>query len=219
MTALLAGLGLGLSLIIAIGAQNMFVLRQGIRREHVMLVALICAVSDMILIVAGVSGIGAATAALPWLVGVVRWAGAAFLVGYGLLAARRALRPDGSALVLADSGPSPVDAAGGATTLVAARTRTAVSVALTCLALTWLNPHVYLDTVFLLGSVAAAHGDERWIFAAGAMVASFAWFFGLAFGARLLGRSLATVRAWRVLDAVIAVVMIGLGLSLVVPGA
>ena len=98
--------------------------------------------------------------------------------------------------------------------------RTALApVILTTLALTWLNPHVYLDTVFLLGSVAATHGDQRWVFAAGAMVASFVWFFGLAFGARLLGRWLATVRAWQVLDGVIAVVMIGLGVSLVLPGA
>ena len=181
----------------------------------------ICAVSDVILIVVGVSGIGAATTALPWLVDVVRWAGAVFLVGYGLLAARRALRPDGSALVLTDSNEPGTTSSGPATTvtLVAARPRTAASVALTALALTWLNPHVYLDTVFLLGSVAATHGDQRWVFAAGAMVASFVWFFGLAFGARLLGRWLATVRAWQVLDGVIAVVMIGLGVSLVLPGA
>ena len=221
MSHLLAGPGLGFSLIVAIGAQNLFVLRQGIRRERTVLVATICAVSDVILIVVGVSGIGAATTALPWLVDVVRWAGAVFLVGYGLLAARRALRPDGSALVLTDSNEPGTTSSGPATTvtLVAARPRTAASVALTALALTWLNPHVYLDTVFLLGSVAATHGDQRWVFAAGAMVASFVWFFGLAFGARLLGRWLATVRAWQVLDGVIAVVMIGLGVSLVLPGA
>ena len=98
----------------------------------------------------------------------------------------------------------------------ATRTRLA-PVVLTCLALTWLNPHVYLDTVFLLGTVANTHGDERWLFAAGAMIASFAWFFGLAFGARHLGRWLSTPRAWRILDAVIAVVMIALGVSLVLP--
>jgi L-lysine exporter family protein LysE/ArgO len=98
----------------------------------------------------------------------------------------------------------------------AIRTRL-LPVVLTCLALTWLNPHVYLDTVFLLGSIANTHGDMRWLFAVGAMVSSVVWFFGLAYGARLLGRWLSTPRAWRILDAVIAVVMVGLGISLVLP--
>lgn len=231
---LIAGLGLGFSLIIAIGAQNLFVLRQGLRREHVLVVATICAVSDAALIALGVSGIGLVLQAVPWLVDVVRWAGAAFLVVYGLLAARRAWRPTGDVL----GGPDDPDAAddvvgGGAVELrsgaeapasVATRVRPAsaatarvLPVVFTCLALTWLNPHVYLDTVFLLGTVANTHGDQRWLFAAGAMAASFLWFFGLAFGARLLGRWLSTPRAWRILDAVIAVVMIALGVSLVLP--
>jgi L-lysine exporter family protein LysE/ArgO len=151
--------------------------------------------------------------AVPWLIGVVRWAGAAFLVTYGLLAARRALRPAGTALNAAEAEPGSGAAPRGS---VATRTRLA-PVLLTCLALTWLNPHVYLDTVFLLGSVASTHGDGRWAFAAGAVIASFAWFFGLAFGARYLGRWLATPRAWRMLDGIIAIVMIGLGVSLVLP--
>lgn len=221
---LLAGLGLGFSLIIAIGAQNVFVLRQGIRREHVLLVAAICAASDAVLIVVGVSGIGAATAALPWLVPAIRWAGALFLLGYGLLAARRAVVPPGEVLAadtVAAETTTEVPASGsfpGATaTLVKAQPlATAASVALTCLALTWLNPHVYLDTVFLLGSVAGTQGDRRWEFALGAMLASVAWFFSLAYGGRLLGRWLATVRAWQVLDGIIAIVMIGLAVSLVV---
>jgi len=208
---LLSGLLLGLSLIVAIGAQNVFVLRQGLRRERVGLVASICAASDAVLILLGVSGLGAATAALPWLTTVVRWAGAAFLAGYGVLAARRALRPDGPALV-DTAAPSEGTAAGAVTTLT--RPASATKIALTTLALTWLNPHVYLDTVFLLGSVSATHGDQRWVFAAGAMLASVAWFFGLAYGARLLNRWLRTARAWRVLDAGIAVVMLGLALNL-----
>jgi len=247
LSSLLAGLGLGLSLIIAIGAQNLFVLRQGIRREHVFAVAAICALSDLALIIVGVSGVGAVLQAVPWLVEVIRWAGAAFLVVYGLLAARRAIRPSGEALDAGDAGDggagdggadaarrsdagagtpaasggpgaSGVAPASGATTAarVAPRT-TLLAAALTCLALTWLNPHVYLDTVFLLGSVANTHGDGRWAFAAGAGLASIAWFFGLAYGARLLGGVLASPRAWRVLDGVIAVVMIGLGVSLVLP--
>ena len=195
-----AGLGLGFSLIVAIGAQNLFVLRQGMRREHVVLVAAICAASDAVLIALGVSGIGLALQALPWLTEIVRWAGAAFLVTYGCLAARRAWRPSGAVL----------------TPTAATATQTgAIAVASTALALTWLNPHVYLDTVFLLGSIAATHASP-WAFAAGAIVASAVWFSGLAFGARYLGRLLSTERAWRILDASIAVVMIGLGISLVV---
>ena len=216
---LLAGLGLGLSLIVAIGAQNLFVLRQGIRREHVLAVVVVCAASDAILIVLGVSGVGLALAALPWLVTAVRWAGAAFLVGYGLLAARRAWRPAG-ALTVDDPRD---DIAGSATerpvqvqpTTTATRLSATV---LTVLALTWLNPHVYLDTVFLLGGVANTHGDDRWLFALGAVMASILWFSALGFGARYLGRWLATPRAWRILDAIIAVVTIVLGVSLVVGG-
>ncbi|RAZ33386.1 LysE/ArgO family amino acid transporter [Microbacterium sp. SMR1] len=204
LSASFSGLGLGLSLIVAIGAQNLFVLRQGIRRERVLLVATICAVSDAVLIVAGVTGLGLLVEGVPWLVPVVRWAGAAFLLAYGLLAARRAWRPSGQALDAhaATERPAP-----------ARRT----TVVLTCLALTWLNPHVYLDTVFLLGSIAATHGDDRVWFAVGAVAASVLWFFALAFGARLLGRVLATPRAWRVLDGFVAVVMILLAVSLVWP--
>jgi L-lysine exporter family protein LysE/ArgO len=250
ISSLLAGLGLGFSLIVAIGAQNLFVLRQGIRREHVFAVAAICALSDLALIIVGVSGIGAVLEAVPWLVDVIRWAGAAFLVGYGLLAARRAIRPSGAALV-AQPGPaepsvesavesaveSVTDAAGDAardsrrsaasvavatarphvTAPPAAQRTTLIAAVLTCLALTWLNPHVYLDTVFLLGSVANTHGDGRWAFAAGAGVASIVWFFGLAYGARLLSGLLASPRAWRVLDGLIAVVMVVLGVLLVLP--
>lgn len=212
MSSFLAGLGLGLSLIVAIGAQNVFVLRQGIRREHVAAVAALCAGSDAVLIALGISGIGAVTGALPWLLPAVRWLGAAFLVGYGLLAARRALRPSGEALLIEEAGPVPA----GAGAAMPAPAPTVATVILTGLALTWLNPHVYLDTVFLLGSIGATHGDQRWVFGLGAVVASTIWFFGLGYGARLLGRRLSSVRAWRVLDALIAVVMVGLGVSLVV---
>ncbi|MDR6905311.1 L-lysine exporter family protein LysE/ArgO [Agromyces sp. 3263] len=251
ISSVLAGLGLGFSLIIAIGAQNLFVLRQGIRREHVFAVAAICALSDLALIIVGVSGIGAVLTAVPWLVEVVRWAGAAFLVVYGCLAARRAIRPSGEVLVAADgvadaavatdataaTGAAERPDAGAGTPAASGRStvvtdapsatrrtptstvrRTGLATAvLTCLALTWLNPHVYLDTVFLLGSVANTHGDARWAFALGAGVASIAWFFGLAYGARLLGGVLGSARAWRALDGVISVVMIALGVSLVLP--
>lgn len=219
LSSVIAGFALGLSLLVAIGAQNLFVLRQGVRREHVAAVATVCALSDAALIAAGVSGLGAVLQAVPWLVDVVRWAGAAFLLGYAVLAARRAWRPSGAALS-ADAAAVDPAAAGSGVDSARAGTRTATPLApvlLTCLALTWLNPHVYLDTVFLLGSVASTHGDARWWFAAGAMAASVAWFFSLAYGARYLGRWLATPLAWRLLDAGIAVVMTVLAVSLVLP--
>lgn len=215
---MIAGFGLGLSLIVAIGAQNLFVLRQGIRRERVFAVAAVCALSDAALIALGVSGLGAVLTAVPWLVDVVRWAGALFLSVYGLRAAYRAWRPSGQALDSAT--PSAQDlAAGGQTDIPPVQTRTRLlRVLLTCLALTWLNPHVYLDTVFLLGSIASTHGHLRWAFAGGAMAASIVWFFALGYGARLLGRILATPLAWRVLDGLIAVVMLWIALTLAFGG-
>ncbi|GAA2946784.1 LysE/ArgO family amino acid transporter [Microbacterium luteolum] len=216
MLSVLAGLGLGLSLIVAIGAQNVFVLRQGIRREHVLAVVVICAVSDAVLIIAGVAGLGFVISAAPWLVVVARWAGAVFLLVYGLLAARRAWRGTGEALqVDSPEAPAPTGS-GGTRTATPTRARLA-PVILTVLALTWLNPHVYLDTVLMLGSIAATHGEERWLFAAGAVTASLLWFTALGFGARYLGRWLRTPLSWRILDAVIAVVMITIAVSLVLP--
>ena len=200
LSALVSGLALGLGLIVAIGAQNAFVLRQGLRAEHVAAVVAVCALSDVALIVAGVLGAGAALTRFPWLLPVVSLAGAAFLLGYGLLAGRRALHP--AALV--------TDTAG-------ARTGLAVTVG-TCLALTWLNPHVYLDTVVLLGSMASTYGEHRWQFAVGAGVGSVLWFTALGFGARLLRPLFARPGAWRVLDAGIAVVMVALAVSLALRG-
>ncbi len=199
VVAAASGLGLGLSLIVAIGAQNAFVLRQGLRGEHVAVVVAVCAISDAVLIAAGVQGAGAVLTRLPWLVGVVRVAGAAFLLGYGLLAARRAVRPT-------------VLHPGGADAGLAASVGT-------CLALTWLNPHVYLDTVVLLGSIASTHGAERWYFAAGAVTGSIAWFTTLGYGARLLRPAFARPRAWRILDATIAAVMTALATSLLISAA
>lgn len=206
----LAGLGLGLSLIVAIGAQNVFVLRQGLRREHIGVVVMICALSDAILILAGVSGVGAAIASRPWLETGARWAGAAFLLVYAALAARRAWR-GGETLHADDAAAGSPGAAGGVRVAAGATVR---AVAGTALALTWLNPHVYLDTVLLLGSVAGSYGDARWLFAAGAISGSVIWFTGLGYGARLLGGVLDRPGAWRVLDGVIAAVMTVLAVSL-----
>jgi L-lysine exporter family protein LysE/ArgO len=197
LTAAAAGFGTGLSLIVAIGAQNAFVLRQGVRRDAVLAVVGICALSDAVLIALGVGGVGAVVVAWPGALRAVGWIGGAFLLCYGALAARRVFRPSGA---LRTDG----DAAGSR--------RRAV---LTCLALTWLNPHVYLDTVFLLGSVAADRGSLRWTFGLGAAVASLVWFAALGFGARYLGRFLARPAAWRVLDGLVAATMIVLGVSLI----
>jgi L-lysine exporter family protein LysE/ArgO len=196
LAAAAAGFGTGLSLIVAIGAQNAFVLRQGIRRDAVLAVVGICALSDAVLIALGVGGVGALVVTWPEALTAVGWIGGAFLLCYGALAARRVLRP------------GTLQAAGEA----AGSRRRAV---LTCLAMTWLNPHVYLDTVFLLGSVAAGHGALRWTFGLGATLASVCWFAALGFGARLLGRFLARPAAWRVLDALVAATMIVLGASLI----
>jgi L-lysine exporter family protein LysE/ArgO len=201
LTAAVAGLGTGLSLIIAIGAQNAYVLRQGVRREHVGAIVTICAVSDVALITAGVGGLGALVKSMPTAVTAIAWIGAAFLVTYGVLAARRAWKQQDH---LAADGE-------GEKTL-----RTAV---LTCLALTWLNPHVYLDTVVFLGSVANQQGGaDRWWWAGGAILASFVWFSALGFGARLLRPFFARALSWRILDGAIACVMLALGIRIALGG-
>ena len=197
IAAFAAGFGLGLSLILAIGAQNAFVLRQGLRREHVAAVVLVCACSDALLIAAGVAGFGALAEAMPGLEQAMRWAGAAFLVGYGGLAVVRAIR-GGAAL-----DPGSGDA------------RPLWPVVATALALTWLNPHVYLDTVVLLGSVSAGWADARPVFALGAMTASFVFFVSLGFGARLLTPVFARPGAWRVFEVGIALVMWAIATSLI----
>ncbi|MDX3195239.1 LysE family transporter [Streptomyces sp. MN03-5084-2B] len=191
---LLAGFGTGLSLIVAIGSQNAFLLQQGLRGGAVAPLVLICAVSDLVLIGLGVSGVGVVLARWPTAIGVVAVGGGLFLLGYGVLAARRAWRPS----VL---------------TVGAERTPLRKAV-LACLAFTWLNPHVYLDTVLLLGSVAVAQGDGRWLFGVGAGIASAVWFSALGFGAKRLAGVFAKPLAWRVLDVVIAVTMTALGAGL-----
>ncbi len=197
MLALLAaGFGTGLSLIVAIGSQNAFLLQQGLRGGAVVPLVVICAVSDLVLIGLGVSGIGAVLGRWPTAIGMIAVGGGLFLIGYGALAARRAFR---SSVMTVGEERTPL--------------RKAV---LSCVAFTWLNPHVYLDTVLLLGSVAVAHGDGRWLFGLGAGIASAVWFSALGFGARRLAGVFARPVAWRVLDVVIAVTMTALGVSMVV---
>lgn len=188
MNAFLPGFALSLTLILAIGAQNAFVLRQGLRKSHVFWVCLACAVSDAMLIAAGVAGFGALGQALPWFEPVMRYGGAAFLIWYGARNAMSAWR------------------GGGALEAEGINTQTLRGTILTLLALTWLNPHVYLDTVVLLGSISAQY-DNRLAFGAGAVSASFVFFFGLGYGARLLSPLFARPRSWQILDGLIAVTM------------
>lgn len=197
VTSGLTGFSVSLTLIVAIGAQNAFLLRQGLRREHVVPLVVICAVSDALLIAAGIGGLGALVTDRPLLLTAATWGGAAFLLGYGAIAARRALRPDGALL--------PTDRP--ATSLRAA--------VLTCLALTYLNPHVYLDTVLLIGSIAQRQAHV-WIFGAGAMIASAVWFTALGFTAQRLAGVLRRPAAWRALDGTVAVIMWVVAASLLI---
>ncbi|MDD9856322.1 MAG: LysE/ArgO family amino acid transporter [Gammaproteobacteria bacterium] len=198
MTAFTAGFGLGLSLIIVIGAQNAFVLRQGLNRAHVFAVCLVCALSDAILIIAGVSGFHYLIDAFPRLEAAARYGGAAFLAAYGARSFWVAARAS-QTLQAAER----------------AKGKLAAAVA-TCLALTWLNPHVYLDTVVLLGSVSTQYPGARPAFAAGAVGASFAFFFGLGYGARVLTPLFSRPVAWKILDAIIGAVMWSVAASLLI---
>ena len=196
MIAFSTGFFASLSLILAIGAQNAFVLRQGLRREHIGVVIAICAISDALLIVLGILGLGALIISLPVLVEIFRYGGAAYLVWFGISALRRAKKPD---------------------VLEASKQKTSGlrSVVVTTLAITYLNPHVYIDTVILLGSIANQFAD-RWVFAIGAVLASASWFISLGLGAKLLGKYVSKPWFWRALDLFIALVMFSIaGLLLV----
>ncbi|WP_154662563.1 LysE/ArgO family amino acid transporter [Solimonas flava] len=196
LSAYLQGFGLSAGLIVAIGAQNAFVLRQGLLREHVLVIATICFVSDALLIGLGCVGFGTLVQAHPALVTAVRWIGAAFLVVYGGRSAWAALRPQALE-------------AGGAAPLTRRQAIAGV------LALTWLNPHVYLDTVLLVGGLAGRYAaTPRAAFAAGAASVSALWFYGLAYGAARLAPLFRRPRTWRVLDAVIALTMWAIAASL-----
>ena len=196
--AALAGLGFGLSLIVAIGAQNAFVLRQGLIRNHVLIIVTICAVADAALIFAGIAGLGALITSVGWLLPAIELVGGIFVGTYGVLAARRALSSESLA---------PTGETAGLTVAVALTTT---------LGLTLLNPHVYLDTVLLLGSVASTYGINRWWFGLGSAIGSFVWFFSLGFGARMLKPLFAKPLAWRILDIAIAIVMFAIAASLLV---
>lgn len=197
MSAAIAGYLASLGLIAAIGAQNAFVLRQGLKREHVGVVVLLCAGSDALLIALGVAGFSVAAESAPWLMPAMLWGGVAFLLAYGALRFRSALR-GGEALAAQAGEAVPLG-----------------RVVATCLALTWLNPHVYLDTLALLGALSAQYAPQHWLFGAGAILGSFSFFTALGYGARLLAPVLARPRAWVVLEFAIGVVMWAIAASLV----
>lgn len=187
------GFATGLGLIVAIGAQNAYVIRQGLRREHVGVVVVICLVADVVLIGVGTLGIGGLVAAAPWLLQALRWGGVAYLTWFAVLAFRSALA----------AGPLPE---GEATPRG--------SVAATTAALTFLNPHVYLDTVVMVGSLANQFGPARWVFAGGAMGASILWFPVLGFGAHRLARPLSRPGTWRAVDVGVGIVMLAVAARL-----
>ena len=195
MLAFLPGLLTGLSLIVAIGAQNAFVIRQGLTRSHVFLVVAICAIADIALIWLGIGGLGALITGLPWLLEVVRWFGVAYLSWFGFKSAKAAFKNES------------LDSVGAAEQ---SRTKVVTSV----LALTLLNPHVYLDTVILVGSIGNQFGENRWFFAAGASLASVLWFSSVGYGAKAASRLMSKPVFWRVLDSIIAIVMFGVALAL-----
>ena len=197
MTAILPGFLTGLSLIVAIGAQNAFVLRQGLLRKHVLVIVLICAISDATLIILGVLGLGALISALPWLLEVIRWVGVAFLVWYGSTSLKRFMKNE--SLKAAEAGSGNLK-----------------QTVLTTLALTFLNPHVYLDTVIFIGGIANQFGDQKWLFVIGAVTASFIWFFSLGFGASKASVLVSKPAFWKILDVFIAAVMFSLAITLAV---
>lgn len=197
MQAVLTGLLTGFSLIVAIGAQNAFVLRQGLAKQHVFSVVLICALSDALLIALGILGLGSLIQALPWLLEIIRWFGVLYLTWFGIRSLQKAFRTE--ALVVENEQKASL--------------KTTV---LKTLAITYLNPHVYLDTVVFVGGVANQFSGQRWFFAIGAVAASFIWFYSLGFGAKKLSPLMAKPIFWRVLDTVIALIMFGIAISLAV---
>jgi L-lysine exporter family protein LysE/ArgO len=195
MLAFAPGFFAGLSLIVAIGAQNAFVIRQGLSRQHVFVVVAICALADAALIALGIAGLGAIIQGLPWLLEVIRWFGVAYLTWFAIKSVRSAFKSE------------VMDASGAQTTSLK-------KVVASVLGFTFLNPHVYLDTVILLGSISNQFAADRWIFGFGAMAASVVWFSSIGFGARAASRFMSKPIFWRVLDSLIAVVMFTIALYL-----
>ena len=195
MFAFLPGFFTGLSLIIAIGAQNAFVIRQGLTKRYVFTVVAICTIIDAALIALGIGGLGAAISGLPWLLEIIRWFGVAYLTWFGIKS------------VISATKTQTLDPTG-------VESKSAKKVITTVLAMSLLNPHVYLDTVNFLGGVGNTFGENRWFFAYGAMLASLVWFTGIGYGAKAASRFMSRPIFWKVLDGVIAAIMFTLAVTL-----
>lgn len=232
MGLIVSGFMLGISLIVAVGPQNILVIKQGIRREYVTLVLAICFFSDAILYALGVVSIGHISALAPQVLVILRVLGAAYLLWFAFSAVRDALHPHRLTVTderspevpeyssysrpsaLDDATPLPIDAPGSGTSTVTTRQRVTsrrpawVGPALTALALTWLNPGAYIDTIVMVGGVANQHGDPgRWFFAGGALLASAVWFPLIGYGARALAEPLSSPKVWSVLNWCIAAML------------
>lgn len=214
VSVLLAGFSLGLSLIIAIGPQNAYIIKMGIKRDHVGPILLACLLSDVILINAGTAGVGFLVERFPTVLVVIKYLGAAYLLYFGLTCFRDAFKKEQEALVVHEKSPSSSSPAPSGTVLTRTKSRTWVKPVLTALALTWLNPLAYVDALVMLGGIANHYGDQRWVFAAGAIAASAVWFPALGFGAYKLSRVLAKPTTWRVVNVVIGCVMLALTANL-----
>jgi len=195
MFAFLPGFFTGLSLIIAIGAQNAFVIRQGLTKRYVFTVVAICTIIDAALIALGIGGLGAAISGLPWLLEIIRWFGVAYLTWFGIKS------------VISATKTQTLDPTG-------VESKSAKKVITTVLAMSLLNPHVYLDTVIFVGGVGNTFGENRWFFAYGAMLASLVWFTGIGYGAKAASRFMSRPIFWKVLDGVIAAIMFTLAVTL-----
>ena len=195
MIALISGFLAGLSLIIAIGAQNAFVIKQGLLRSHVTLVVVVCSVADAFLIVVGIGGLGSVIQSHPRVLEYVRWFGVAYLIWFGIKSIRSAFTTE-------------------SLTIGATEKESSIKVLLTALTFTFLNPHVYLDTVILLGSIANQFSDQRWLFALGASSASLTWFSTIGYGARAASQFMSRPIFWKILDSLIAIVMFTIAITL-----
>lgn len=195
MFAFLPGVLTSMSLIMAIGAQNAFVIRQALTRKHVLVMILICSTSDTLLIFAGIAGLGAVIQGLPWLFEVLRWFGVVYLTWFGINSLRSAFKGDSLDSAKADF-------------------KTLKQVVISLLGFTFLNPHVYLDTVILLGAIGTSFGDAKWIFASGAALGSAIWFFSIGFGAKAASKFMSKPLFWKVLDIAIAAIMFGIAIML-----
>ncbi|WP_417616865.1 LysE/ArgO family amino acid transporter [Oceanisphaera sp.] len=197
MSTFIAGFTLSFSLILAIGSQNAFILKQGIKRQHVFVVCAVCALSDAVLISLGVAGFGAIVKQYPAIETVARFGGAVFLILYAFLSFKSAF---GTRHAMSAEGESQ---------------HSLLKTVATCLAFTWLNPHVYLDTVVLLGSISTQYQSEQLQFGMGAVAASFVFFFSLGYGARMLAPVFKRPRAWQVLEFLVGVMMLSIAIILV----